>query len=162
MHPVWRLIYGTCDVTYAVSAQCLHWKYFTFTTDSWAETRAELKSICFLVKLIMQKVSYIPLENILADDPLPRMSRKGWIFDHRGGCQFRVFDKFILASNAHERTTLVTIVSYKHNVAAKQGSPKPLATNELWLLELQIKSTRILTSILYYGICANRLLIILP
>ena len=24
----------------------------------------------------MQKVSYIPLENILADDPLPRMSKK--------------------------------------------------------------------------------------
>ena len=24
----------------------------------------------------MQKVSYIPLQNILADDPLPRMSQK--------------------------------------------------------------------------------------
>ena len=44
----------------------------------------------------MQKVSYIPLENILADDPLPRMSKKGWIFDRRGGCQVMVFDNFIL------------------------------------------------------------------
>ena len=42
-----------------------------------------------------------------------------------------VFDKFILVSTAHERTTLVTIVSYKHNVAAKHGSSKPLTTNEL-------------------------------
>ena len=56
----------------------------------------------------MQKVSYIPLENILADDPLPRMSTKGWIFDRRGGCQVTVFDKFILASTAHERITIVT------------------------------------------------------
>ena len=48
----------------------------------------------------MQKVSYIPLENILADDPMPRMSKKGW-----GGCQVTVFDKFILASTAHERIT---------------------------------------------------------
>ena len=56
----------------------------------------------------MQKVSYIPLANILADDPLPRMSKKGWILDRRGGCQFMVFDKFILVSTAHERTTLVT------------------------------------------------------
>ena len=56
----------------------------------------------------MQKVSYIPLENILADDPLPRMSIKGWIFDRRGGCQVTVFDQFILASTAHERITIVT------------------------------------------------------
>ena len=35
----------------------------------------------------------------------------------------------------------------KHNVAAKHGSSKPLTTNELWLLELQIKSTCILASI---------------
>ena len=35
----------------------------------------------------------------------------------------------------------------KHNVAAKHGSSKPLTSNELWLLELQIKSTRILASI---------------
>ena len=56
----------------------------------------------------MQKVSYIPLENVLANDPLPRMSKKGWIFNHRGGCQFTVFDKLILASTAHEQTTLVT------------------------------------------------------
>ena len=49
----------------------------------------------------MRKVINIPLENILADDPLPRMSP-------RGGCQFTFFDKFILASTAHERTTMVT------------------------------------------------------
>ena len=36
---------------------------------------------------------------------------------------------------------------YKHNVATKQGSSKPLTTNELWLLELWIKSISILTSI---------------
>ena len=35
----------------------------------------------------------------------------------------------------------------KHNVAAKHGSSKLLTSNELWLLELRIKSTRILASI---------------
>ena len=59
----------------------------------------------------MQTVSYITLENILADDPLPRMSKKGWIFNHRGGCQVTVFDNFILASTAHERITVGYIVS---------------------------------------------------
>ena len=61
----------------------------------------------------MQKVSYIPLENILADDPLPRMSKKkkGWIFDRRGGCQVTVFDRFILASTAHERIAIGYVVS---------------------------------------------------
>ena len=29
----------------------------------------------------------------------------------------------------------------KHNVATKHGSSKPLTSNELWLLELRIKST---------------------
>ena len=55
----------------------------------------------------MQKVSYIPFENILADDPLPIMSKKGWILDRRGGCQFTVFDHFILVSTAHERNTFI-------------------------------------------------------
>ena len=55
----------------------------------------------------MQKVSYIPKENILADGSLPRMSKKGWIFDRREGCEFTVFDNFILVSTAHERITLV-------------------------------------------------------
>ena len=52
----------------------------------------------------MQKVSYIPLENILADDPLPRMSKKKVEFSiaEELGCQFTVFDQFILASTAHE------------------------------------------------------------
>ena len=58
----------------------------------------------------MQKVSYIPVENILADDPLPRMSKKGWIFDLRG-CQVTIFDKFILASTAYERITIDYVVS---------------------------------------------------
>ena len=35
----------------------------------------------------------------------------------------------------------------KHNVAAKHGSSKPLTTNELRVLELRTKSTRILASI---------------
>ena len=56
-----------------------------------------------------------------------------------------VFEKFTLALTAHEQTTMVTLVLYKHNEAAKHGSSKPLTTNELWLLELQ-KSTRILAS----------------
>ena len=58
-----------------------------------------------------------------------------------------VFDKVALAWTVHERITLVILVSYKHNVATKHGSSKPLATNELWLLELRIKSTSILASI---------------
>ena len=36
----------------------------------------EIKTDLYFVKLIMQKVSYIPLENILANDPLPRVSKK--------------------------------------------------------------------------------------
>ena len=52
-------------------------KIFYFRYDSLAETHAKLKTDLYFVKLIMQKVSYIPLENILADDPLPRMSKKG-------------------------------------------------------------------------------------
>ena len=71
----------------------------------------EIKNGFYFVKLIMQKVSYIPLENILANDPLPRMSKKGWILDRRGGCQDTVFDNFILASTAHERITVGYVVS---------------------------------------------------
>ena len=95
----------------------------------------------------MQKVSYIPLENILADDPLPRMSKKGWIFDRRGGCQVTVFDTFNFSINctcAYYRW-LRSLV--KHSVAAKHGSSKTLTSNELWLLEMRIKSTRILAPI---------------
>ena len=51
-------------------------KIFYFRYDSRVETRAKLKTDLYFVKLIMQKVSYIPSENILADDPLPRMSKK--------------------------------------------------------------------------------------
>ena len=39
--------------------------------------------------------------------------------------------KFTFSSPAHERITLVTLVSYKHNVAAKHGNSKQLTTNEL-------------------------------
>ena len=95
----------------------------------------------------MQKVNYIPLENILADDPLPRMSKKGWIFDRRGGYQVTVFWQIYFSincawANYHGLRSLV-----KHIVAAKHGSSKPLTSNELWLLELRIKSTRILAPI---------------
>ena len=48
-----------------------------FRYDLQAETHAKLKTDLYFVKLIiMQKVSYIPLENIFANDPLPRMSKK--------------------------------------------------------------------------------------
>ena len=126
---------GTWDVTL---------KIFYFCYDSRAETRAKLTTVLYFEKLIMQKVSCIPLENILADDPLPRMSKKGWIFDRRGGCQVTVFDKFMNCAwaNYHGLRSLV-----KHIVAAKHGSSKPLTSNELWLLELRIKSTRILAPI---------------
>ena len=77
------------------------------------ETRAKLKTDLYVVKLIMQKVTYIPLENILVDDPLPRMSKKSWIFDRRGGCQFTDFNQFILVSTAHEWIILVTLGTLK-------------------------------------------------
>ena len=50
---------------------------FYFRYYSRVETRAKLNMNLYFVKLIMQKVSYVPLENILDDDPLPRMSKKG-------------------------------------------------------------------------------------
>ena len=121
------------------------------------ENTCRIKKHLCSVKLIMRKVSYIPLDNILADDLLSRMSRRGCIFDRRGGCQFTFFEKVALASTRHERTTLVALVSYKHNVAAKHVSSKLLTTNELWLLELQIKSTRILASIPRGGARVNLL-----
>ena len=62
----------------------------------------------------------------MANGPLSKMSRKGWIFDRRGGCQFTFFGEVTLLSTAHEQTTLVTLVSYKHSVGAKHGSPKLL------------------------------------
>ena len=40
------------------------------------ETRAKLKTDLYFVKLIMHKVSYIPLENILADDPCQECQKK--------------------------------------------------------------------------------------
>ena len=73
--------------------------------------------------------------------------KKRWNLQSYKSLSVYIFDEITLASTAYEQTTLVTIVLYKHNVAAKQGSSKPLTTNELWLLELPIKSTRILASI---------------
>ena len=52
-------------------------KIIYFRYDSRAETRAKLKTDLYFFKLIMQTASYIPLESILADDPLPRISKKG-------------------------------------------------------------------------------------
>ena len=52
-------------------------KIFYFRYDSRVESRAKLKTDLYFIKMIMPKVSNIPLENILADDPLPRMSIKG-------------------------------------------------------------------------------------
>ena len=43
--------------------------------------------------------------------PFQECQKKGWIFDRRGGCQVAVFDKFILASTAHERITIGYVVS---------------------------------------------------
>ena len=54
-------------------------------------------------------------------------------------------DNFILVSTAHERIPwLCSLV--KHNVAAENWSSNPLTSNELGLLELRIKSPRILVS----------------
>ena len=69
----------------------------------------KLKMVLYFVKLIMQKVSYIPLENILADDPLPRMSKKvefSIVEEAVRPCQVTDFDEFIFASTAHERITI--------------------------------------------------------
>ena len=110
---------------------------FTFATES--RTTCGIKKHRYFVKLIMPMVSC---------STFAKSVKKSWIFDRRGGWQFdHVFDKVILASTANERTTLVTIVSYIHNVAAKHGSSKPLTTSKLWLLALRIKSTRLLPSI---------------
>ena len=55
----------------------------------------------------MQKVSCIPLENILVDDPLLRMSKKVEFSIVEEAVSSRFFDNFILVSTAHERITLV-------------------------------------------------------
>ena len=75
------------------------------------ETRAKLKTVLYFVKLIMQKVSYIPLENILADDPLPRMSKKVEFSIVEEAVRSRFLINFILASTAHERITMGYVVS---------------------------------------------------
>ena len=153
MHRVLGPIYGYLWRN-TVSDQYLHWKYFTVAIyDSLAETRAKLKTVLYFVKLIMQKVSYIPSENILTDDPLPRMSKNGWIFDRRGGCQVTVFDKFIISINC-------AWVNYPWLRSLESlGSSKPLASNELWLLELRIKNTVYWPPYpMHYRICANCLL----
>ena len=106
----------------------------------------------------MQKVTYIPLENILADDALPRMSKKVEfsIAEEAVSSRFLI-NLFKYQLRMSELSWLRSLV--KHNVAAKQGSSKPLTSNELWLLELWIKSARILGPPypMHYEICANRL-----
>ena len=148
MHRVWRSInrYLWCN---SGTYQCVHWKYFTFITDSRAETCAELKSIynVHFVKLIMRMVSYIPLGKYFGRWPLVNKVKKMWNFWSYRRQSIYIFDKVTLASTVHERTNLLTIVSYKCNVVAKHGSSKALTANKLWLLELRIKSTRILASI---------------
>ena len=121
-------------------------KIFCFRYDPRVETRVKLKTDLYFAKLIMQKVSYIRLENILVDDPLPRMSKKVKFSIAEEAVSSRFLIIFLLVSTVHERIMLVTYSrkKKKHNVAAKHGSSKPLTSNELWLLELQIKSTRIL------------------
>ena len=58
----------------------------------------------------MQKVSYIPLENILADDPLPRMSKKVEFSIVEEAVRSRFLINLFLASTAHERVTLGYVV----------------------------------------------------
>ena len=118
-------------------------KILYFGYDSRAETYAKLKTDLYFVKLIMQKVSYIPLENILADDPLSRMSKKVEFSITEEVVSSRILIiLFYYQLRMRELRSLV-----KHNVAAKHGSSKLLTCNELWLLELRIKSTRILATI---------------
>ena len=83
-------------------------KIFYFRYDSRAETRAKLRMDLYFVKLIMQKVSYIHLKNILTDDPLPRMSKNRLNFRSQRRLSVHGFCKCILASTVHEQTTLVT------------------------------------------------------
>ena len=66
----------------------------------------------------MRMVSYIPFGNIFMMTPCQECQEMVDFFDRRGGCQFTFFDKVTLASTAHELTTLATLISYKHNVAA--------------------------------------------
>ena len=140
MHWVWRPIcrYFWCNT---VSDQRLHWKYFTFATDLQVETHAELKSILFC------KIDYVNSWKYFGRWLLVKNMKKRLNFWSLRRLSVHIFYKSILASIAHKRITLVTLVLYKGNVAAKHGSSKPLTTNELWLLELRIKSTRTLAPI---------------
>ena len=98
------------------------------------------------VKLIKRMVSYT-LGKYFDQWPLVKNVKEMWNFRLYWRQSVYVFDKHgkvTLASTAHERTTLVTIVSYNCNVVAKHWSSKPSTTNELWLLELRINSTRVI------------------
>ena len=88
--------------------------------------------------------------------PLVKNVKKRLNFQSQRRLSVHVYDKFTLASTAHERPTLATLVSCKHNVVAKHGSSKLLTTNDLWLLEWRIKSTHIYWPPypMHYGICA--------
>ena len=106
-------------VTKCIKQSMFALKIFFFRYGFMGRNVCGIKKHLYFVKLIMRMVSYIPLGNILVDDPLSRISRKGWIF----------------------------LVSYKHYITAKRRSFKPLTTNDLCLLKLRIKSTSILASI---------------
>ena len=60
-----------------------------------------------------------------------------------GGYQFTFFFFFFcevtLSSTARKRTSLVTLVLYKHNVT----TPSHWSTNELWPLELRINGSHL-------------------
>ena len=70
-------------------------KIFYFRNRFMGGNMCEIKKHLYFVKLIMGKVWYIPLKNILADDLLSRMSRKGWICDSRGSCQLMFLIKLL-------------------------------------------------------------------
>ena len=118
---------------------------FYFCYDSWARTRAKLKADLYFLKLIMQKVSYIPLKNILADNPLPRMSKKvEFLITEEAVSSRFLINLFWHQLGMSKLPWLHSLI--KHNVAAKHWSSKPMTSNELWL-ELRIKNIRILASI---------------
>ena len=105
-------------------------KIFYFHYDSRAETRAKLKTDLYFVKLIVQKVSYIPLENILADDPLLRMSKKVEFLIVQEAVRSRfLINLFKYQLHMSELPWLHSLV--KHSVATKHGSSKPLTSYEL-------------------------------
>ena len=114
-----------------MSNQCLHWKYFTFATHFSIQTCSIMKK-----HLKFEKNDYVNgklhtnREIFWFNDVLSRMSRKCWNFDCDWVWQFTFFNGN-QASCVHEGTTLVNLVSYKHNVAAKHMNLKQFTINQL-------------------------------